>query len=289
MLQEIFLGEKLRWPEPYRCAVNFVFNYQGAEGLEPDSKGRIDAEEYARREYGPRVGIWRVLRLLDEHKIKATFVVCGALAERYPDTVKAVHAAGHDVAGHGYHHEKAWKLTVEQELETFRKTIAVLKGLTGENIQGWRCCFQSQATPELDIKQGLIWNSNSFSHDLPYLLKDGDRVVVEIPRQPFGDMFVFQGGKTANPDDALAIWKRSFDTFYTESSQFHTYCQFSLHPFLIGRPGRIEVLAELMGYLKRHEGVWFATCDQVARRVLECAGLQPSLSVAYGKTRLAVR
>ena len=56
MLQEIFLGEKLQWPKPYRCAVNFVFNYQGAEGLEPDSKGRIDAEEYARREYGPRVG-----------------------------------------------------------------------------------------------------------------------------------------------------------------------------------------------------------------------------------------
>ncbi len=51
MLQEIFLGEKLQWPKPYRCAVNFVFNYQGAEGLEPDSKGRIDAEEYARREY----------------------------------------------------------------------------------------------------------------------------------------------------------------------------------------------------------------------------------------------
>lgn len=63
MLQEIFLGEKLRWPEPYRCAVNFVFNYQGAEGLEPDAKGRIDAEEYARREYGPRVAIWRILRL----------------------------------------------------------------------------------------------------------------------------------------------------------------------------------------------------------------------------------
>lgn len=72
MLQEIFLGEKLRWPEPYRCAVNFVFNYQGAEGLEPDAKGRIDGEEYARREYGPRVAIWRILRLLEKHDLKAT-------------------------------------------------------------------------------------------------------------------------------------------------------------------------------------------------------------------------
>lgn len=288
MLQEIFLGEKLQWPKPYRCAVNFVFNYQGAEGLEPDSKGRIDAEEYARREYGPRVGIWRILRLLDKYQLKATFVTCGALAERYPDTVKAIHAAGHDVAGHGYHHEKAWKLTEEEELETMRKTVDVLTGLTGKKIDGWRCCFQSHVTPDLGIGQGFIWNSNSFSHDLPYLLKDGDRVVVEIPRQPFGDMFVFQGGKTANPDDALSIWKKSFDTFYSESNLFHTYCQFSLHPFLVGRPGRIEVLAELIEYVKRHEGVWFATTQEVASRVLECASITPSVKASYGSASLVM-
>ena len=141
MLQEIFLGEKLQWPKPYRCAVNFVFNYQGAEGLEPDAKGRIDAEESARREYGPRVGIWRILRLLDKYQIKATFVTCGALAERYPDTVKAIHTAGHDVAGHGYHHEKAWKLTQDEELETMRKTVDVLTGLTGKQIDGLEVLF----------------------------------------------------------------------------------------------------------------------------------------------------
>ena len=167
MLQEIFLGEKLQWPEPYRCAVNFVFNYQGAEGLEPDAKGRIDAEEYARREYGPRVGIWRILRLLDKYQIKATFVTCGALAERYPDTVKAIHAAGHDVAGHGYHHEKAWKLTQEEELETMRKTVDVLTGLTGKKIDGWRCCFQSHARsgnrPRIYLEQQLVFPRSSIS------------------------------------------------------------------------------------------------------------------------------
>jgi peptidoglycan-N-acetylglucosamine deacetylase len=289
MLQEIFLGEKLQWPKPYRCAVNLVFNYQGAEGLEPDSKGRIDAEEYARREYGPRVGVWRVLRVLEKYDLKATFVICGALAERYPDSVKAIQAAGHDIAGHGYHHEKAWKLTPAEELDTIRKTVDVLSGLTGNPINGWRCCFQSHMTPDLGIDQGFIWNSNSFSHDLPYLLKDGNRIIVEVPRQPFGDMFIFQGGKTADPDDALSIWKKSFDTFYSESKFFHTYCQFSLHPFLIGRPGRIEVFDELMAYVKRHEGVWFATTEQIARRVLDCAGLAASTRTQYGSARLAMK
>jgi len=289
MLQEIFLGEKLQWPKPYRCAVNLVFNYQGAEGLEPDSKGRIDAEEYARREYGPRVGVWRVLRVLEKYDLKAIFVICGALAERYPDSVKAIQAAGHDIAGHGYHHEKAWKLTPAEELDTIRKTVDVLTGLTGNPINGWRCCFQSHMTPDLGIDQGFIWNSNSFSHDLPYLLKDGNRIIVEVPRQPFGDMFIFQGGKTADPDDALSIWKKSFDTFYSESKFFHTYCQFSLHPFLIGRPGRIEVFDELMEYVKRHEGVWFATTEQIARRVLDCAGLAASTRTQYGSATLAMK
>jgi peptidoglycan/xylan/chitin deacetylase (PgdA/CDA1 family) len=289
MLQEIFLGEKLQWPKPYRCAVNLVFNYQGAEGLEPDSKGRIDAEEYSRREYGPRVGVWRVLRVLEKYDLKATFVICGALAERYPDSVKAIQAAGHDIAGHGYHHEKAWKLTPAEEVETIRKTVDVLTGLTGNPVNGWRCCFQSHVTPDLGIDQGFIWNSNSFSHDLPYILKDENRIIVEVPRQPFGDMFIFQGGKTADPDDALSIWKKSFDTFYAESKFFHTYCQFSLHPFLVGRPGRIEVFDELMAYVKEHEGVWFATTEQIARRVLECAGMAAPTRIQYGSASLAMK
>ena len=114
----------------------FRLQLSGSRGIGAGFEGRIDAEEYARREYGPRVGIWRILRLLDKYQIKATFVTCGALAERYPESVKAIHAAGHDVAGHGYHHEKAWKLTEEEEIETMRKTVNVLTGLTGIYLCG---------------------------------------------------------------------------------------------------------------------------------------------------------
>jgi len=207
----------------------------------------------------------------------------------YPDTVKAIHAAGHDVAVHGYNHEKAWKLTESEELETILKKVERFDRPYGRKDHGWRCCFQSHVTPDLGIGQGFIWNSNSFSHDLPYLLKDGDRIIVEIPRQPFGEMFIFQGGKTADPDDALSIWKKSFDTFYKESKSFHTYCQFSLHPFLVGRPGRIEVLDELIQYVKSHESIWYATTEEVARRVLECASIQPRARVEYGSATLAMK
>ncbi len=271
MSQEIFLGENLRWPEPYRCAVTFVFNYEGAEGLEPGQNGKLNNETYLQREYGPRAGVWRILRVLEEHKVKATFVVCGGLAERYPETVKAIKAAGHEVAGHGYHHELAWRLSRDQELETIRKTIDILRSLTGEKLRGWRCCFQSENTRELVIEQGFLWNSNSFSDDLPYILKDGRKVTVEIPRQVFSDVLAYGHNDFGNPTDALEVWKKAFDTFYNESRLFHTFCPFSMHPYISGRPGRSEALAELIEYVNGHRGVWVATCEEVAKRTIECA------------------
>lgn len=271
MIQEIFLGEELRWPKSYRCAVTFVFNYQGAEGLQPGPNGKLDNETYLQREYGPRAGLWRILRVLEKHKVKATFVVCGGLAERYPETVKAIHAAGHEIGGHGYHHELAWKLSRDQELETINNTVDILGSLTGERLKGWRCCFQSENTPELAIEQGFLWNSNSFSHDLPHILKDGEKVVVEIPRQPFGDMRVYGHDDFGNPKDSLEVWKKAFDTFYDESRLSHTFCPFSFHPYISGRPGRSEALSELIEYINGHQGVWVATCEEVARTTLECA------------------
>ncbi len=271
MVQEILLDEQIEWPKPYKCAVTLIFNYQGAEGLEPGPNGKIDNEIYSEREYGPRAGIWRILRLLEKQNVKATFAVCGGLAERYPATVKAIHAAGHEVAGHGYHHEMAWKLSRDQELETITKTTDILGSFTDERIRGWRCCFQSHNTPELVLEQGFLWNSNSFSHDFPYLLRKDGRVTVEIPRQPFGDMRVYGHEDFGNPGAALDVWRRAFDTFYNESELFHTFCPFSFHPYISGRPGRIEVLSELIEYIKGHQGVWIATCEEIAKISLECA------------------
>ena len=168
----------------------------------------------------------------------------------------------------------AWKLSRDQELETITKTTDILGSLTDERIRGWRCCFQSHNTPELVLEQGFLWNSNSFSHDFPYLLRKDGRVTVEIPRQPFGDMRVYGHEDFGNPGAALDVWRRAFDTFYYESELFHTFCPFSFHPYISGRPGRIEVLSELIEYIKGHQGVWIATCEEIAKISLECAAVK---------------
>src|SRR5207342_3334167 len=99
--------------------------------------------EYTQCEYGPHTGIWRILRLLEEEKVKATFNTCGGIAERYADAVKAIVDQGHEIAGHGYHHEVARDLTREQEDDVMRRTVAMIKQRTGHQPIGWRSCTQS--------------------------------------------------------------------------------------------------------------------------------------------------
>src|SRR5690606_34330400 len=150
--------EHIRWPDGKGCAVSLTFNYQGAEGLKAGANGRVNHEQYAEREYGTNVGIWRILRLLRKHDVRATFLVCGSLAEHFPDTVRAIAEDGHEIAGHGYHHEVATDMAPEEELEIIRSTTEILRQVAGVDITGWRSCDQSPNTPELVLREGLRWN-----------------------------------------------------------------------------------------------------------------------------------
>src|SRR5687768_17138783 len=131
-MQELHVKDKLSWPQGCRMAVALTFDFQGAEDVKPDRNGKINHEEWTQGEYGPRTGIWRILRILDETGVKATFLTCGAIAERYPEALKAIVESGHEVAGHGYHHEVARDLTREEEREVMRKTVEMIEKRTGK-------------------------------------------------------------------------------------------------------------------------------------------------------------
>src|SRR5258706_9772968 len=103
-------NELVRWPHGQRLAVTLTFDFQGGEDVKPDDDGTVNHEEWTQGEYGPNTAVWRLLRILREEKVKATFLTCGGIAERFPEAVKAIIADGHEVAGHGYHHEVARKL-----------------------------------------------------------------------------------------------------------------------------------------------------------------------------------
>jgi peptidoglycan/xylan/chitin deacetylase (PgdA/CDA1 family) len=269
MLKEFHYNSRFSWPDNRRMAVMLTFDFQGGEDVRPGPSGKIDHEKYTQAEYGPNTAIWRILRILDEEAVKATFLTCGAIAERYPDAVKAIVDKGHEIAGHGYHHEVARDLTPEKEREVMRKTVGMIRTRTGRQPIGWRSCTQSPNSLELLMEHGFLWNSNSFSHDLPFLWESNGRVLVELPRQPFGDGRAYGRQDSGNPQTTLTIWKAMFDELHAESRLAPTYCPFQFHPYISGRPGRAQTLRAIIQHMKAADRVWFATGSEVARWCLD--------------------
>ena len=107
MLKEYHYDHLIRWPRGERAAVFLTFDFQGGEDVKPDKNGILNYEMWSQGEYGPHHAIYRLLRILKEENIKATFLTCGAIAERFPEAVQAILDHGHVVEGHGYNHEIA--------------------------------------------------------------------------------------------------------------------------------------------------------------------------------------
>jgi peptidoglycan/xylan/chitin deacetylase (PgdA/CDA1 family) len=269
MVQEFHKDGPFAWPDGQRIAVTLTFDFQGGEDIRPLANGTINHEEYTQAEYGPNTAVWRILRILEEEGVTATFMTCGAIAERYAEAVAAIVAGGHEVAGHGYHHEVARDLARDEENEVMIKTTAMIKDRAGSRPMGWRSCTQSPNSLELLMDHGYLWNSNTFSHDRPFLWQDGERVLVELPRQPFGDGRTYGGRDSGNPADTLTIWKGFFDDLYEESGDNPSYVPFQFHPYISGRPGRASTLRAIIQHMKQAGGVWFTTGSAAANWCLD--------------------
>src|SRR5262249_42859535 len=115
MLKEYHYDHLIRWPKGERACVFLTFDFQGGEYVKPDKNGFLNYEMWSQGEYGPHHAIYRLLRILREENVKATFLTCGAIAERFPEAVQAILDHGHVVEGHGYNHEVARYLPRDQE------------------------------------------------------------------------------------------------------------------------------------------------------------------------------
>jgi hypothetical protein len=117
------------------------------------------------------------------------------------------------------------------------------------------------------MKHGYLWNSNSFSHDLPFVWESAGKFLIELPRQPYGDgrTYAHRNNDAGNPADTLLVWKSMFDCFDKEARFGGTYVPFQFHPYISGRPGRAETLQAIIQHMKKAPGVWIATGSDVAQ------------------------
>jgi peptidoglycan/xylan/chitin deacetylase (PgdA/CDA1 family) len=216
----------------------------------------------------------RILDLLREYELPATFFVPGWTADRYPATVDAILAAGHEVGHHSYAHFSPFAQTEDEERADFERALESLRRL-GAEVEGYRCPSWESAwrTPQIVAQYGLAYDSSLMDADRPYVLDTGAGEIIELPVHWSLDDWE-QYAYIPDPPFRSAIEspKKVLDLWISELDAMRRYgCLYVLtcHPFLSGRPHRVEVLRTLIEHAIATGEVEFASCRDVARRARE--------------------
>lgn len=267
--------EGFTWPDGKTCAVVIGWHVDGEAG--PIAADRRNAKHIAALSegaYGVSTAIPRILDLHRELEIPASFFIPGYVADLHPDVVETVLQHGHEVAHHGYMHENVFLLDDDEERDVFQQGTEALQRITGKKPVGWSApgWGVKQHTLELLCELGIIYDSSLMEYDVPYIVSTRAGDLVELPISLIlddweifgGSLFPNGGGVNATAESAYQIWREEFDGMRRFGSLFNT----TFHPNLMGRPGRINMLYQLFGYMKSFDDVWWATGEEVARYIL---------------------
>ena len=273
IVEKVRAGRSLKpaaWPDSARCAVALSFD-SDHETLTLRA-GEASPGRLSQGEYGARVGVPRILRLLDRYAVPATFFVPAVTAMLYPDEQRAVVGAGHEIGIHSWIHERNATLPPEDERDLQMRAADKLEEIVGSRPVGIRTPSWDFSAHTLAItrEMGLTYDSSLMADDDPYeILEDGEPTgVVELPVEwirddyPYWAMDRFGGLRPhTSPSGVLEVFRREFDGAYAEGGLF----LLTMHPHIIGHRSRIQVLEELVRHIRSHTGVWFATHADVAR------------------------
>lgn len=268
-------------------SVCLTFDFD-AVSLWVSSFKQTTATPVSRGEYGANVGIGRVLDVLRGKDIKATFFVPAHTAVSFPTQARSILEEGHEIGVHGYCHETPIGYTREAEADLLDRSIAKLRTVLGNEFKpiGYRspAWDLSAYSVELLVERGFLYDSSMMADDFtPYRARSGDKVdeeafvpgdltrLIEMPVAWELDDFpyftfinkpLFGGLRT--PDDVYNCWRGEFDYCHTATDD--GLFTLTMHPQIIGRGPRIEMLARLIDHMRSQPNVNFARLGDEARR-----------------------
>jgi peptidoglycan/xylan/chitin deacetylase (PgdA/CDA1 family) len=259
--------------------------------------GKDSPDDISRGLFAGEVGTPRLLELFRRHDLRTTWFVPGHSIETFPEQIDAIVAAGHEVGVHGYSHENPIAMSREQETEVLDKCIALVEEVTGRRPTGYVAPWWefSRVTNELLLERGIKYDHSLMHRDFePYYVRVGDSWtpidysapsahdwmkplvrgretdLVEIPANWYLDdlppmMFIKTSPNShgfVNPRQLEEMWRDQFDWVYRE--QDYGVVTFTVHPDVSGRPQVLLMLERLIAHINGHEGVRWATFDEIA-------------------------
>ncbi len=274
-----------QWPGGVRLALNIVLNFEeGAEyGLlegdpmaesilsdiapAPPLQGPRHLNIESAYEYGSRVGVWRVLGLLQERELPFTVNAVGRALELNPKAAEALAAADTDFLAHGWRWIDYQDVPEDVERAHMARCVAAIETLTGAPPIGWYTGRPGPNTRRLVVEHGgFLYDSDAYNDDLPYWTHDFGRPHLIVPYALDTNDSRFarnQGFDLA--EDFFVYMRDAFDWLYAEGADTPKMMTLGLHPRLIGRPGRIAGLARFLDHVLAHDRVWVCKRAEIAR------------------------
>ena len=259
---------RFRWPDNARCAVMLCFDVDGeTTALSEDLALASRRTLMSQCEYGPKIGVPRILGLLEHLGVPATFFIPGYIIENHQRMTRAVADHGHEIGLHGYLHEKLNLLTEQKEREVLIRSLNVFEKNGLARPVGHRApWFETNPwTASLLSEAGLAYSASEMGDDVPYQHPNG---LVEIPGQWLledWEQFAFNadpawGATPESCDKVYNLWWREFEAMHDYGCCF----VLTLHPWLSGRPSRIQLLEKLVRDIQAKGDVWFARGAEIA-------------------------
>ncbi|MBT7145773.1 MAG: allantoinase PuuE [Rhodospirillales bacterium] len=283
-----------KWPGGANVAINFVINYEeGAEYglLEGDDHAEAALSDlapgpYAQGqrflnieslyEYGSRVGFWRILRHFEDRELPFTINAVGRALEMNPEggeaIANAVSKGTADVQSHGWRWIDYAQVPEDIEREHVAKCVETIRNVTGERPIGWYTGRPSINTRRLAIEEGgFPYDSDAYNDDLPYWITDFGAPHLIVPYGlDTNDSRCARNQGFDHADDFYIYMRDVFDTLYEEGENGQaSMMNVGLHCRLIGKPGRIAGLTKFLDYVIKHDKVWVAKRNDIARHWIE--------------------
>lgn len=288
----IITRPRITWPDGARVAVWVAPNIEHYEFVPPPSpSGRNpwprvphpDIQQYSFRDYGNRVGVWRMTDLLDEFGVRATVSLNMAVLQHYPEIAELIRSRNWVVMSHGiYNTRYIYEYSAEEERAFYRDNIDTLRNFTGLQLKGMLgpAISGTVRTPDLMAEAGLLYHTDWVHDDQPVPIAVSSGRLVSVPYSyELNDAPLF--AKHYSGEYFAQSCRAQFDVLYAEGEGSGRVMCIPLHPFLIGQPHMIGHLRNVLDYITRHEGVWLTTADDIAEHYLEHAYHD---AVAHGET-----
>jgi peptidoglycan-N-acetylglucosamine deacetylase len=264
-------GRKLTpksWPGGARVAVCMSFDDDTEAPLLRD--GTTSPTTLSASDFGAEIGTARILRILDNYQLPATFFLTGVDAMLHPQMLASIMKSGrNEIAVHGWIHEFPPTLAAGEEERLLDKAIEYLTKVTGKRPAGYRAPSWAFSPNTIDLiqKKGFLYDSSLQALDEPYEImsngKDTGIVELAIDWTLTETPYLGRNGHMPSPELLYQLYKDEFDGAYEEGTMF----VLTLHPYLSGHRAPVRHLNELIAYMKSKPGVWFATATQIAEYV----------------------